>query len=123
MEPHLAKGFCKNHYRKFEKWGDPLHVWIPPSGEDHPNWKPDDRLIDYGLAHSHVRKRRGRADGHLCVDCGSQAEEWSYIGGDPDEAVEIDLRGRFWRYSLKPSYYAPRCKSCHSKFDKRRNHD
>lgn len=116
--PHLAKGFCKKHYRRSEKYGDPLYEWSHPRGAAHPSWKSDD--IGYNLAHSRVRQAKGRATSHLCVDCGGRADEWSYIGGDPDERVEIDRRGKRMPYSIRPAYYAPRCHSCHGIFDKRR---
>lgn len=76
----------------------------------------------YRLVHRRVEKALGKARGHLCVDCGSRADDWSYDHADPDELVEQMV---FWdsqptavAYSANVSHYAPRCLSCHRRFDR-----
>lgn len=69
--------------------------------------------IGYIAAHHRLRRQRGSATDQSCIDCGEQATDWSYEGGAPDERV-VDDNGPF---SLDPSYYVPRCRSCHTKFD------
>ena len=69
-------------------------------------------------SYSAVHTRMGKADAHLCVDCGSQAEEWSYEGGCPRELI---CPRRHLRYSPDPSRYSPRCKRCHLAQDRIRD--
>jgi len=56
----------------------------------------------YDVWHNRVKKARGPASDHSCVDCGSQAEDWST--GDPSSD---DVRVRF----------QPRCRKCHRRYD------
>lgn len=87
-----------------------------------PAFKGDD--IGYKTAHFRVYAARGRAADHSCVDCGYQADEWSYDGGCPRERVEVrvDTRGqgteRAMRYSPDPSTYSARCRACHTSYDR-----
>lgn len=67
----------------------------------------------YGAAHWRCQADRGPARAHRCVDCGSQAQQWSYNHDDPNEMT--DHTGL--PYSLDPDHYRPRCISCHKKFD------
>lgn len=71
--------------------------------------------LKYRGAHMRVTKARGRACGHLCVDCGNTASQWSYRHDDPNE-IE-DEAGR--QYSVDPLHYDPRCRRCHIRFDLR----
>lgn len=73
-------------------------------------------VVGYTGAHNRVRKARGRASTHACVDCGRQAEHWSYDHADPNEMTTID-RGMAFEYSLDVTHYEPRCVSCHKAFD------
>jgi len=71
----------------------------------------------YTAAHERVRRERGRAKEHACVDCGDQAAEWSYVGNAPDERKAV--RGRsICAYSPSPEYYSPRCCKCHRAHDR-----
>ena len=72
-------------------------------------WKGDD--AGYQAAHL----RLGRAADHPCTDCGTLAAHWSYIGGAPDERPSK----RGVPYSTDPTYYQPRCVTCHHHFDQR----
>ena len=71
-------------------------------------------MTTYRNAHRRVRAAGGSATGWSCVDCGQQAVEWSYDHADPDE--RHDERGR--AYSDDPQHYQPRCRPCHSRFDR-----
>lgn len=119
VAPHAANGYCKKHYRMDKRYGNPLYERPVPSGPDHPHWKPDAE-VSYAVAHSRIRKSKGRASERRCVDCGGEAREWSYIGNAPDERIGDDGRRKRLRYSLDPAYYAPRCSSCHITFDQRK---
>lgn len=72
------------------------------------------QVVGYGAAHGRVRKVRGRACNHACVDCGGAALHWSYNLTDPDELVSPGGQ----RYSLDPAHYSPRCTPCHSAHDR-----
>jgi hypothetical protein len=74
--------------------------------------------MTYTSAHRMLRRVRGAASDLTCIDCGRQADEWSYRGDCPDELSEIRERdGRAMLYTLDLSMYDPRCKSCHVKRD------
>jgi hypothetical protein len=68
----------------------------------------------YKAAHDRVYRAKGKASFHQCVDCGQQAEEWSYDGKDSEELTD-PRRGQ--RYSLKIEHYQPRCQDCHTQYD------
>lgn len=76
--------------------------------------KPDDQ-VGYVAAHGRVRRARGNASEHQCVDCGCQARDWSlrkgagrpHVGGRDDGLM----------VSGDPVDYDPRCRSCHGKYD------
>lgn len=71
------------------------------------------RGTGYVSAHYRVKFLHGSASTHGCADCGNSATDWSYNHTDPGEFT--DERGR--PYSLDPTYYAARCRSCHKVFD------
>jgi hypothetical protein len=70
----------------------------------------------YELVHHRLRKTRGPASEYLCVDCGNAAQEWSYDGCDPQQLFKPG-KTRL-AYSLNPDRYEPRCKRCHSEYDR-----
>lgn len=74
-------------------------------------------MAGYTAAHQRCRSDRGRVQGHPCVDCGKQAQHWSYNHDDPDELLAYDLSAHPVAYSLKSEHYSPRCVSCHKRFD------
>lgn len=78
-------------------------------------WRGDD--IGYQAAHLRVKKARGSAVEHPCIDCGGTAREWSYTGGCPRELVAGDGPWRGITYSPDPERYVPRCVPCHRRFD------
>ena len=70
----------------------------------------------YVAAHDRVRAIRGKASQFPCVDCGEKARDWSYDHEDENELV--NPKGH--AYSPEPEHYFPRCKHCHTLFDKGR---
>lgn len=111
--PHKAGGYCNKHYLRFRLHGDALTLPEPTVyfGAEHPAWKGDG--VCYGRAHTRVVDLNGSASHHSCIQCSTQAEDWAYLYGAPDE--RRDERGR--PYSTNPSSYAPMCRSCHKTFD------
>lgn len=107
--PHSAHGMCDTHRRRQRVYGDPRAT--PPIGGplkgEHPT---------VGAMHRRVRKAKGAARGHQCVDCGARADEWSYNNADPNELLGED-HGSQLAYSLDVANYEPRCRSCHRQFD------
>lgn len=75
---------------------------------------PTAALPTYKTAHNRVKSLRGSASVHACVDCGGQADDWSYLGGASDE-MRSPKQGA---YSGNPAFYVPRCRPCHLAFDK-----
>ena len=71
-------------------------------------------VITYSAVHVRLKTDRGAAVDYLCVDCGTQANEWSYTYRDPDERTS-----RFGPYSMDLKFYEPRCVSCHRRLDSR----
>lgn len=67
----------------------------------------------YSQVHTVMRRDCGKASERTC-GCGSRADEWAYLGGDPDEMT--DQRGL--KYSTDQSLYVAMCLSCHRRMDK-----
>lgn len=79
------------------------------------NWKGD--VMGYGRAHELLREERGPASGHPCADCGGPAAEWSLRRGAPVTYPKDPARPDFYRYSLDPDDYEPRCVRDHRNYD------
>jgi len=60
------------------------------------------RSPSYDVWHRRLKKARGPASDHLCIDCGGPAEDWSTA-----EPGSNDVRLRF----------QPRCRKCHRRYD------
>lgn len=99
--PASGHGWCKAHYDRWRRCGDPTATFTVQT------------VVRYGHAHHRVRQIRGPAPSHSCVDCGAQAAHWSYDHNDPAELV--DDAGP---YSLDSGHYEPRCVRCHKRFDR-----
>lgn len=69
--------------------------------------------VTYGGIHQRVKRDRGVPSEHRCIDCGKQAQDWSYDHADLDELTSE--KGA--PYSAHIEHYQPRCKSCHRIFD------
>ncbi len=68
-------------------------------GEANPKWTANPT---YDSLHGRVHRARGKAAEHSCVDCGEQAQEWSYTHGKEPSDV---------------GSYEPRCIRCHRLYD------
>lgn len=114
--------YCGKHAARFRRHGDPLKVLEPyeivrPTGPDNWNWKEEP---GYTAAHDRVRRARGSASDHRCVDCGDSAYHWSY-NHDCDEEITRLVRGYYISYSPNIDQYSPRCVPCHKRYDLGRN--
>ena len=106
---------CSMHTARVERHGDPMAFTHQrdrnmPRGADHHSWVGD--AGSYENAHQRVKRARGSATAHKCVDCGQNARHWSYDHKDPDERS-----GTKGPYSLKVEHYEPRCVPCHKQMD------
>ena len=91
-KPHESRGWCAKHYARFLRYGDPLGKPAP---------KPND-AITYFSFHRRLRKARGSAKDHPCVQCGKPSVHWAQIHDeDPRDFAS----------------YVPMCRSCHAKYD------
>jgi len=120
-KPDAEAGLCSMHAVRKRRHGDPLKVIAyserdMPTGEDHHNWAGVD--VGYEAAHGRVRRLRGSASTHMCVNCGEPAYHWSYNHDDPDEIVGyVSSYSRPIAYSGNPDHYSARCVPCHKRFD------
>lgn len=110
------------HLERKRKHGDPTVVLKGggPKGVTKQGRPLKGDVPGYDAVHARVRRKLGSASLLLCIDCGRQAQEWSYSGNDLDELVtQPELRREHpgLRYSLVIEMYDPRCKSCHRRMD------
>jgi hypothetical protein len=97
-----------------------LHAMLMQAKAEHlATLVPAPRNTTYSGIHRELRLERGRAAEYTCVDCGGAAQEWSYNGGDPDEARER-VYGAWVTYSTDIERYAPRCRLDHRRLDRDR---
>lgn len=97
-------GYCGKHNERVRRHGDPDTVLVP-------KWTGDQ--ASYSAVHLRLRKWRGRASAHQCIDCGKRAGQWSYghARGPGHRECEVGP------YSVDLADYDPRCVTCHKKFD------
>jgi hypothetical protein len=100
-KPHSGLGWCKEHYDRWLRCGDPLATFEPRTD------------IGYGAAHMRVRELRGAATAHPCQRCGGVAAQWAYDHSDPEQREDL----AHGPYSLDPERYDPLCVPCHKRFD------
>lgn len=114
---HSRNGYCKLHADRMRRHGNPYIVNLgaaqrPQTGPLNTGWKGS--RIKYGSALVRVRRTRGQARQHPCVECGKQASQWAYNGTDPNElTVTADdktaVQGMI--YSAEPRFYQPMCRA------------
>lgn len=115
---------CIKHAWRLKNWGSTDDRARPPPNyakqDRNPRWTGDD--CSYSAVHQRVHKIFGKAAEHQCVDCGGLAAEWSYNHGCPQERTEwatrSDGRSHLFPYSPYIEMYSPRCKACHTEFDR-----
>jgi hypothetical protein len=111
---HYGRGYCKVHYTRTWRYGDPS-VRHSPGGR-----KPRADAVTYSGLHQRLHRDLGPASARACVDCGTSAAHWSYSHGCDDEQSGFTrCRGRVFMapFCLHPECYQARCVPCH------RNHD
>lgn len=84
--------------------------------EESGNWRGDS--VAYTSAHQRVRAEHGPASGWRCAcGCGRQAEEWAYLGTDPEPKLSTHADSLGSLYSTNLEHYAPLAMTCHKRFD------
>jgi hypothetical protein len=103
---------CLKHHTRVIRHGDPHFVGVTGSiaGPDHPSFVGED--VGYSAAHTRVRKKRGDAYNHLCVDCSEPAKQWAY-----DHSCVSEKYSDQGPYSANTEHYQPMCVPCHKRFD------
>jgi hypothetical protein len=91
----FSLGLCRDHFEA-----------------ERPRAWPRCAATDYIGVHFELRRYLGPARSYPCADCQKQAEDWSYQGSAPDERL-----GSSGPFSRDPSFYVPRCRSCHKRHD------
>jgi hypothetical protein len=76
------------------------------NGQNNSSWKGDAAL--YGSFHQRVKYARGKAKNYICSVCGTKNKslnyDWANLTGNYGDVND----------------YAPMCRPCHRKFDKRK---
>lgn len=65
------------------------------------SWKGD--KAGCGAMHEWVKREKGKASEHKCVDCGKKSKDWSNIDH---------------KYKRNLDDYQSRCRKCHRRYDK-----
>lgn len=99
-KPHLARGWCNQHYIRWRIHGD---VSVNLNRKE---------VVGYSAAHSRLGPVTGQCR------CGGTPTEWSYIGGDPNELTGTGKWENGLKYSLDSSFYQPLCGNCHRRYDR-----
>lgn len=106
-EKRHAHGLCSGHLYRKQRYGDPYR-----DGPGAHTGRKRTENPGYDCVHRRLSRERGPARDHKCAECGRQAEEWAYMGGCPNEQVQI-TRGSALRFSADPNRYRPLCRKCH----------
>jgi hypothetical protein len=104
------------HVRTMRDPKGPILVWWPDVRTMNLNTKRRTRTGEptYGGTHQRVRRLVGSASEQRCVDCGGQAQHWSYDHNASSNEL-LDERG--YAFATDLSHYSPRCVTCHARFD------
>jgi 5-methylcytosine-specific restriction endonuclease McrA len=103
------KGLCRKHYLRLRNRGSASFEF---KGSNVPGWTGEEAT--YMAVHQRLRKQRGSASAHPCVDCGVNARQWSYNHKHPAQQIDVSTG---LTYAVDLTAYEPRCASCHKKFD------
>lgn len=107
-----TNGLCRNCHLRYERNGSFEHHH---RGELHNLWLSNDD-VTYTAVHQRLRHYRGNAREYKCVDCGTQAQHWSYNHDADNEKVE-QLGMSVVPFSPDLTHYSPRCVRCHKHYD------
>jgi hypothetical protein len=80
-----------------------------------PSWRGGAEM--YGSARARLRKQRGRAQEHRCVECGEPADVYVY---KPRRNAQTYIDPRGTPFSLDVRDYAPMCNADAAAFRKKR---
>ena len=109
-----SRGWCTKHYLRNYHHGSPTYK--RPRAIKAATAARDRVPRSYVTAHRWLKKQRGLAVLHTCIDCGQQAAEWSYTyDGEAHSDDHGEHMGKPW--SPDPEQYEPRCHRCHKHFD------
>jgi len=119
-KPDAEAGLCSMHGSRRRRHGNPEVVIAHedrnmPAGASHPRWVGEE--ASYSAVHSRVKRLKGPAAQHDCVDCGLTAQHWSYDHRDPEEKLGDARSANLVAYSTKLDHYSPRCVVCHKRYD------
>lgn len=114
-KPVKAKGMCKAHYQSWFYYNQE----VKPVDLNH--WATKE-TPSYTAAHARIRRERGRAQHHICVVCGDQANNWALKADATDLLTEPEGRYKGTKYSVDPFAYQPMCQACHKAFDATEGH-
>lgn len=104
--------YCSMHRGRKVRHGD-FDTKLKPTGKvgsDNANWVGDN--AGYFTVHERLRNSIGSASTKTCVDCGTQAQQWSY-----DHTCDNERSSDQGPFSTNLDRYSPRCVSCHKTFD------
>lgn len=73
--------------------------------------------VGYSTAHDRLRRHRGPASGHACVDCGEPAKQWSLRHDSAKRATGRTQHCAEMAWSPDVNDYEPRCVGCHKAYD------
>ena len=107
-----ARGLCNTHYQAW--W------WRQPKESRNPkNGRPPKPIVSYWGMHTRLKRLKGHATENICIDCGNQAQDWTWNTSCDDVLYGMAKDGRknLSPYCLHLEHYDARCTPCHSLLD------
>lgn len=106
---YVATGYCdKCHIMAWRR-----RQGVRTNAEAQFDRRVNDGNVSYKQAHIRVKRHKGPASEFKCVDCGVQAQQWSYLHNAETELTDGE---RVW--SANDADYAARCVRHHKAFDR-----